>query len=216
VRALAKLEQVLPRRLRRRVEALQSVSVQLRDAGPTVDAAVLAILASACRDGELLRFDYSSRDGAVSRRTVEPYRLVHTSRRWYLLAYDTERQDWRTFRVDRIAPKPLPGPRFTPRPLPSDDVAAYVSQSLSTEVYRYRARVTVHAPAKEVGQRISALGGRLEALGADRCMLHTGADSLEGLAFHLGYLGFDFEVHEPPELAEHLRQLSGRLARAAR
>jgi predicted DNA-binding transcriptional regulator YafY len=216
VRALGKLEQVLPKRLRRRVSALHAVSVRLGDAGPTLDAGALAVIANACRDSELLRFDYSSHQGAASERTVEPYRLVHNRYRWYLLAYDLEREGWRTFRVDRIGAKPGTGRRFKPRPLPSDDVAAYVSQSVSTDTYRFRARVTVLAPASEVSTRLSAMAGRIEELDANRCMVYTGGESLDALAFHLGFLGFDFEVHEPKELIEHLRRLAERLARAAK
>ena len=215
VRALGKLEQVLPKRLRRRVNALQAVSVRLGDAGPKVDAEALAVIANACRDSEVLRFDYSSREGAATERSVEPYRLVHTSYRWYLLAYDLGREGWRTFRVDRIGPRRATGRSFKPRPLPSEDVAAYVSQSVSTDAYRFRARVTVHAPARVVSEQLSGVAARIEELDADRCLIHTGADSLEALAFHLGWMAFEFEVHEPRELAEHLRRLSERLARAA-
>lgn len=215
VRALGKLEQVLPKRLRRRVNALQAVSVRLGDAGPTVDAGLLASLANACRDGALLRFGYGSRDGTASQRSVEPYRLVHTSHRWYLLAYDVEREGWRTFRIDRIREGLETGRAFKARPLPSEDVAAYVSQAVSTEAYRFRARVTVHAPAHTVSGQLSGVAARIEPLEGERCLVHTGGDSLETLAFHLGWMGFDFEVHEPKELAEHLRRLSERLARAA-
>ena len=213
VRALAKLEQVLPKRLRRRVAALQAVSVKLRDAGPGLDAEVLSALAGACRDGELVRFEYRDHQGTATERTAEPYRLVHTSYRWYLLAFDRDRAAWRTFRVDRIA-RPRAGARFTPRPLPAEDVAAYVSQSVSTDAHRYRARVTVHAPAAQVREQLSAIAARVEEAGADRCTVHTGADRLDSLAFFLGFLGFEMEVHEPPELREHLRRLAARLARA--
>ncbi|WPB78448.1 YafY family protein [Archangium violaceum] len=215
VRALGKLEQVLPKRLRRRVNALQAVSVRLGDSAPRVDAEALAVIANACRDSELLRFDYSSREGTASARSVEPYRLVHTSYRWYLLAYDLDREAWRTFRVDRIGPGPRTGRSFKPRPLPSEDVAAYVSQSVSTDAYRFRARVTVHAPASVVSERLSGVAGRIEELDAERCLVHGGADSLEALAFYFAWLGFEFEVHEPRELIEHLHRLSERLARAA-
>ncbi|AKJ07746.1 putative DNA-binding transcriptional regulator YafY [Archangium gephyra] len=215
VRALGKLEQVLPKRLRRRVNALQAVSVRLGDAAPRVDAEALAVIANACRDSEVLRFDYSSREGTASTRSVEPYHLVHTSSRWYLLAYDLDREGWRTFRVDRIGPKPRTGRSFKPRPLPSEDVAAYVSQAVSTEAYRFRARVTVHAPARVVSERLSGVAGRIEELDAERCLVNAGGDSLEALAFYFAWLGFEFEVHEPRELIEHLRRLSERLARAA-
>ncbi|WP_437682778.1 helix-turn-helix transcriptional regulator [Sorangium sp. So ce131] len=215
VRALGKLEQVLPKRLRRKVSALDAVSVRLGDVGPGFDADALAVMANACRDAEVLRFAYESHAGAESARLVEPYRLVHTSRRWYLLAYDLDRDGWRTFRVDRIREKPTAGRRFTPRPLPSEDVAAYVSQAVSTDAYRIRARVTVHAPADVAAARLSGVAGRIEERGPDRCLVHAGGDSLEALAFYFGFLGFEFEVHEPKELIEHLRRLSERLARAA-
>lgn len=216
VRALAKLEQVLPKRLRRRVSALHAVSVRLGDTGPSFDAEALAVMANACRDSELLRFDYSSHQGVASERLVEPYRLVHTRYRWYLLAYDVEREAWRTFRVDRIGGNPKPGRRFKPRSLPSEDVAAYVSQSVSTDVYRFRARATVFAPAHVVSERLSGVAGRIEELAPDRCLVHTGAETLEVLAFHLGFLGFEFEVHEPQELVDFLHRASERLARAAK
>ncbi|WP_437605493.1 WYL domain-containing protein [Sorangium sp. So ce834] len=215
VRALAKLEQVLPKRLRRKVSALSAVSVRLGDGGPTFDADALAALANACRDAEVLRFDYTSYSGAASARAVEPYRLVHTSHRWYLLAYDLDRAEWRTFRVDRIQGRPRAGGRFKPRPLPAEDVAAYVSQSVSTDAYRFRARVTVHAAADVASAQLSGVAWRVEPLGPDRCVVHTGGASLDALAFHLGFLGFEFEVHEPEELVDLLRRLSERLGRAA-
>lgn len=215
VRALAKLEHVLPKRLRRKVSALGAVSVRLGDGGPGFDADALAAMANACRDAEALRFDYSSYSGAASARVVEPYRLVHTSHRWYLLAYDLDRKEWRTFRVDRIQGKPRTGGRFKPRPLPAEDVAAYVSQSVSTAAYRFRARVTVHAPAHVVSERLSGVAERVEPLDPDRCVVHTGGGSLEALAIHFGFMGFEFEVHEPEELIDLLRRLAERLGRAA-
>ncbi|WP_433927151.1 helix-turn-helix transcriptional regulator [Sorangium cellulosum] len=215
VRALAKLDQVLPKRLRRKVSALEAVSVRLGDGGPTFDADALAAMANACRDAEVLHFDYSSHSGAASARVVEPYRLVHTSRRWYLLSYDLHREEWRTFRVDRIQGRPRAAGRFKPRPLPAEDVAAYVSQSVSTDTYRFRARVTVHAPADVVSAQLSGVAGRVEPLAPDRCLVHTGGATLDSLAFHLGFMGFEFEVHEPQELIEVLRRLADRLGRAA-
>ena len=179
VRALGKLEQVLPKRLRRQVHALQKVSVRLGVEGPVVDAEALAVIASSCRDEVQLRFDYGDRDGVASKRWVEPYRLVHTGSRWYLLAYDLEREAWRTFRVDRIGPGPRPGRAFRPRPLPAGDVAAYVSQAVSTEVYRVRARVTILAPARTVSEQLSAIAVRIEQQEDGRCLVQTGADSLE-------------------------------------
>lgn len=215
VRALAKLEQVLPARLRRRVNALQSVTVPMASGGPAVAPETLTTVAAACRDHERLRFDYQDHDGSDSVRVVEPYRLVHTGRRWYLLAWDLDRGDWRTFRVDRLVPRPPTGPRFTPRDPPAADVAAYTSYAVSTGVYRYRAVLTVHAPAEAVAQRVPPTAGVVEAVGPATCRLHTGANDLDGLVVHIGLLGFDVEVMEPAELADHLRSVADRLHRAA-
>ena len=216
VRALAKVERVLPPRLRRRVAALAEYAVRVPDdtPAPQVDAEVLTTLAAACRDTERLRFDYRSHSGGGSRREVEPYRLIAWGRRWYLLAWDVERGDWRTFRADRITPRVPTGPRFAPRPLPADDITAYLSGRVSAAAWRYRAEVLVHAPAAEVAPRIPAAAGHVEAQDAGTCVLHTGADSLDGLAVHLGLLGLDFTVTEPPELVELIAELAGRYARA--
>ncbi len=216
LRALAKLEQVLPKRLRRRVAALGEFALRVPDdtPAPQVDADVLTALATACRDAERLRFDYRSHAGGASRRDVEPYRLVVWGRRWYLLGWDVERADWRTFRVDRITPRVPTGPRFRPRPLPADDVTAYLSGRVSAAAWRYRARVVVHAPADEIAPRIPAAAGHVEARDAATCVLHTGSDTLDGLAVHLGLLGVDFEVAEPPELVERIALLAARYARA--
>ncbi|HEX8347212.1 MAG TPA: YafY family protein [Actinoplanes sp.] len=218
LRALAKLEQVLPRRLRRRVAALTEYAVRVPadNPAPQVEAEVLATLAAACRDAERLRFEYRSHRGDDSHRDVEPYRLVVWGRRWYLLGWDVERGDWRTFRVDRITPTIPHGPRFVPRPLPAEDVAAYVSARASAVAWRYRAKVVVHAPASEVAARLTSAVGRVEERDATTCWLHTGSDSLDSLAVHLGLLGVDFEVTGPPELVERLELLAGRYARAVR
>ncbi|QYN34726.1 YafY family transcriptional regulator [Pseudonocardia sp. DSM 110487] len=218
LRALAKIEQVLPRRLRTRVAALGEFALRVPEdtPSPQVDAEVLTTLAAACRDAERLRFDYRTHGGGESRRDVEPYRLIAWGRRWYLLAWDVERGDWRTFRADRITPRIPTGPRFAPRPLPTDDVTTYLSGRVSAAAWRYRARVVVHAPADEVAERITAAVGHVEARDAATCVLHTGSDSLESLAVHLGMLGVDFEVVDPPELADHIALLSERYARAVR
>lgn len=215
LRALAKLEQVLPSRLRRRVNTLQTYTVPVPSdaAGPSVETSVLTTLAAVCRDRERLRFDYEDHAGAATVRTVEPYRLVNWGRRWYLFAWDTERGDWRTFRVDRIRPRVPTGPRFTPRDLP-DDVAAYVSSRVSAAAWRYRARVTVSAPAEVVADRISPAVGTVERVDEHTCVLHTGADTVETLGAYLGLLGEDFHVAGPPELVTHLRRLAGRYARS--
>ena len=223
LQALAKLEQVLPSRLRRRARALQAytVAVPADRPGPTVSAELLTTLVSACRDRERLRFDYRGHDGRATRRLVEPYRAVNWGRRWYLVAWDVERGDWRTFRADRIEPRLPTGPRFAARRFPGGDgeadgdVAAYVSQRVSAAAWRYRARVTVHAPAEVVTERINPAVGLVEAVDADTCVLDTGADTVQTLAVYLGMLELDFEVTEPPELVTHLRDLADRYGRAA-
>jgi predicted DNA-binding transcriptional regulator YafY len=215
VRALAKLEQVLPSHLRRRVNALQAFTVPAPGSGPTVDADALATIASACRDHEGLRFPYRSHDGAPTRRSVEPHRLVHLGRRWYLLAFDLDRDEWRTFRVDRIQAPLSPGARFAPRELPDDDVAAYVSRAMSSARDRYQARVILHAPIESLARRVAPSYGSLERIDEHSCMLHTGSDWLGGLAIYVAELGVDFTVVEPPEFAERVRELAGRFARAA-
>ncbi|MEG8278677.1 helix-turn-helix transcriptional regulator [Streptomyces sp. AHA2] len=216
VRALAKLEQVLPARLRRRVSALNAFTVpMLRGSLPSsVDPAVLTELAHLCRDAERLRFAYEGHDGTPSRRSVEPHRLVCTERRWYLVAWDLDRQDWRTFRVDRITPKPPHGPRFVPRDPPAEDLAAYVSQGVSTRVYATHAVVRLFAPLAEAREHISPSAGVLEAEGPDTCLLRCGAGSLDVMVIHVVMLGFDFEVLEPAGLVDAIGRTRDRLDRA--
>lgn len=212
LRAVAKLEQVLPARLRRRVDALQTATVPVGRAGPTVDADVLTAVAAAVRDHEGLRFDYTGHDGTASLRRVEPHRLVHTRGRWYLVAWDTDRRDWRTFRADRIRPRTPGGPRFTPRKDPGGDVIAYVEKGLGSALWRLRARVTVYAPASMVAARLPP-AVVVEPIG-DTCIVNVGADTVEMLAHYIGLLDADFQVTEPPELVEHIRKLTDRYRRA--
>lgn len=210
LRALAKLEQVLPSRLRRRVNLLHSVTVTVPSAGPTVDPEVLTTIATACRDHHRLRFDYQRHDGEASVRDAEPHRLVHTGRRWYLVAWDTDRRDWRTYRVDRIRPRIPTGPRFTPRETP--ELVGYLSRGVSTAPYRYQARITLYTPAATAAERIPPTVAVIEAVDPDTCLLHTGADSLDAIAVYLATFGFRFRVHEPPELITHIRDLAARLS----
>lgn len=217
LRALAKLEQVFPSRLRRRVNALQTftVPVPADGVGSTVTAAVLSTITAACRDREHLRFDYLSHTGETSRREVEPYRLVNWGRRWYLVAWDDARADWRTFRVDRMTLRTPNGRRFAVRDLPSEDLAAYVARRVSAAAWTYRAGVIVHAPAPTIADRLPVGVGPVEVIDAETCRVDSGADSLEMLAAWLGMLGADFTIQDNPELVEHLRVLAGRYANAA-
>ncbi|WP_327136791.1 YafY family transcriptional regulator [Streptomyces sp. NBC_01340] len=216
VSALAKLEQVLPNRLRRRVGALNAFTVpMLRDPQPSaVDPGVLTELANACRDRERLRFDYRDHGGSPTRRTVEPHRLVCTERRWYLVAWDVDRDDWRTFRADRITPRPPHGPRFTPRTPPAEDLAAYVSKGVSTRAYAAHAAVRLFVPLEEAAERISPWAGTLEPSGENSCVLRTGAASLDVMVIHVMLTGFEFEVLEPAGLTEAIRTSRDRLSRA--
>ena len=215
VRALVKLEQVLPAQLRRRVAALGSATIAPAMDGPTVEPRQLTAIATACRDGECLRFAYRARDGADTRREVEPHSVVNLGRRWYLAAWDRGREDWRSFRIDRISRPASTGVRFRPRQLPVRDAAAYVRKSITEAPSRYQARVTLNAPASEIANRFPAHWGKVAELAGERCEFRTGDDDLDWLALRIAMLGVDFEVHEPPELAERLRALAGRLTRAA-
>ncbi len=216
LRALAKLEQVLPSRLRHRVSVLQSMTVPIPGALATVDADTLTLIAGACRDHQRLRFDYRKHDGSSARREIEPHRLVHTGRRWYLLGWDLDRQDWRNFRVDRLEPKIPVGPRFVPRDPPSnEEVAAQTSWAISSGRYRHQARFRMHAPAAILADRVPPESGFVEAVDDRTCILHSGSNSLDALAVHVAVLGFDFEVLEPPELVEAIRVLGARFSAAA-
>jgi predicted DNA-binding transcriptional regulator YafY len=213
VRALVKLEQVLPAHLRRRVQALQRATMTLQVyGGPTVDPQCLTVLAAACRDRERVRFAYTTRDSAGSRREAEPHALVNAGRRWYLVAWDCGRTDWRTFRVDRIAKPASTGVRFTPRELPAKDAAAYVQQSLQTYPARYDARVTVHAPVAELEGRRWL--GAVTAIDDQTSELRTSDDHLDWLAARIALIPAPYEVHEPPELIERLRAIAARIGDA--
>ncbi|WP_408629897.1 helix-turn-helix transcriptional regulator [Amycolatopsis aidingensis] len=217
VRALAKLEQVLPSRLRQRVTTLGEATVHLQPrSGPRVDPAILTVLAVACRDRELLSFDYRSRDEEVSGRRAEPHHLVTVYGRWYLVAFDRGREDWRTFRVDRVAAPVPSGRRFEPRPLPAGDPAGYVAESIAAAPYRYAAVVTVRAPAEQVSAALYApLPRKVEPLGERECRLRLGADSLAEVFWQLaGVLGMGagFTVEGSAEVLDYLRAAGQRLS----
>ncbi|KZB84275.1 helix-turn-helix transcriptional regulator [Amycolatopsis regifaucium] len=213
VRALAKLEQVLPSRLRYRVGALGAATVPLPGTGPAVDPEHLTVFAGAIANTERTRFAYRTGDGTESRRHVEPHRLVSAGRRWYLLGYDLDRDDWRIFRADRIAEPRATGGRATPRQPPAEDVAAYVTDRMYSLLPTYRARVTLHAPMNQVAPAIGDDIGELEPIDDAGCVWNAGADTLDWLAFRLLGLGCEFTVHEPPELLGHLREMAARMHR---
>jgi predicted DNA-binding transcriptional regulator YafY len=175
----------------------------------------LTAIAAATRDHLRLRFDYESHGGATSVRVTEPHRLIYSGQRWYLVAWDVERQDWRTFRVDRLTPHTPTGPRFAAREPPEGDLIAYVRRGLGTATWRYRATVTVHAPAEDVQVRMPA-GVQVTPAGPRRCVLQVGSDSPEMLAAYIGMIDADFTIdpEASPELAERLRTLAQRYTRA--
>jgi predicted DNA-binding transcriptional regulator YafY len=218
LRALTKLQQVLPQRLGRRVDALQSHTVRVagRRRSPDVDGKLLAMIAAAARDREIVRFRYSDHSGSASERRIEPYRLVNWGSRWYLVAFDVERADWRTFRVDRMSETRSVGHRFTLRPLPADDIAGYVAAKTRQVQRKVTGTVVVHAPATEVARRMGAWAeGSIEPVGDDRCLMKLGGRSVEDIAFWLGVLDTDFEVVDSPELSAAVSRIAQRYARAA-
>lgn len=196
LRALAKLEQVLPDRLRRRVGAVHSNVVPLRwnGDGPTVTSEQLAVLALACRDGEEVRFDYERRDGEESRRLVQPHQLVSAGRRWYLVAWDVRREDWRTFRVDRISDARPAGSRFHHKEIPGGDAAAFVSDALGSLPGRFAAQVRVRATPERVAEWTRNIGGEPEPLGDGWTAVRLTADSAEWITLTICGLAIDHDV----------------------
>ncbi|WP_055490347.1 YafY family protein [Streptomyces sp. TP-A0356] len=217
VRALAKLEQVLPGRLRHRVTTLQAATTHLASGdGASIAPETLTVMASTIAGHERLRFAYRSGDGTPSRRLSEPYRLVSTGRRWYLVAYDLERDDWRTFRVDRIT-EPFPtGARFTPRELPAGSAVEFLRQSMYRRQETYVFEATFAAPADVVAARLPRWFDAPEPIDEHSCRLRgTVTDSVEWLAVRLALVDREFTVQRPSELIACVRDLGARLSRAA-
>ena len=150
----------------------------------------------------------------ASARSVEPHRLVNTWRRWYLVAWDVDRKDWRTFRVDRMERcAAIPGARFIQREPPARDLAAYVTQSGVNA--RCRAKLKLFAPATTIAERLPPSMGLLEPIDEQSCFYETGSSSYESLALHVALVGADFEIIEPLELVEEVRRLAERYRRAS-
>ncbi|MYT72725.1 MULTISPECIES: YafY family protein [unclassified Streptomyces] len=215
VRALAKLEQVLPGRLRHRVATLQAATLPLTSGdGATIAPETLTVIASATAGTERLRFHYRAADGSETRRLVEPCRLVSTGRRWYLVAYDVDRAAWRTFRVDRLTEPFATGARFAPREVPDGDAAAFVRRSVSSRgagAVPYDLDVEFSAPVEVVAARVPGVvpdgsGCRLRA---------SVSDAVEWMAVRLAMTGLDFRVRGPEELVLAVRDMGGRLVRGA-
>ncbi|MET7966407.1 YafY family protein [Micromonospora sp. NPDC005305] len=211
LRALAKLDRVLPTRLRHDVRALAGSVESFGGGRPPADPEALMTLARACRDEVEAGFDYPS-GSEVRRRRVEPYRLVASDRRWYLLAYDLDRGDWRSFRIDRMTDVSARSWRFRPRVAP--DAATHVQEGVASRAYPHRARFLVHAPADTVRAQIPASAAVVRERDGGRCEVLSGAGSLDFVLMHVLLLGHGFEVLDPPELRGRCRALAERLLAA--
>lgn len=213
LRALSKLDQVMPARLRSQVAAVHESTVTVSSNNDTpVDPDVLMTLARACRDHEHVNAGYTDIRGNVTARRLEPYQLVTTGRRWYLLAFDRDRDDWRSLRLDRMAEVRALGSTFAPREAP--DAAQYVQRAITSSPYRYVARVRYHAAHDVVAQTFSAASVQIEPDGPDSCILTTGADDPDKMALYLAMPGCEFEVLEPVEVIDAVRTAAERLHRA--
>ncbi|WP_019483126.1 helix-turn-helix transcriptional regulator [Arthrobacter sp. TB 23] len=215
VRALTKLEQVLPSRLRPRFAGLRSAVTRMAAVSTPVRPEILTALSAAITERRTVVFRYSRQDGESSRRLVEPYRLVDTGRRWYLVAWDTMREDWRTFRVDRCQSVPAQRERFTPRPLPARDLALYVQQSITRFPYQYDVVVRLTGNINEVSQKVSPDTAELQSDGEEHTLMRAGFDSLDWPLMHLVALELEFEILEPPQMRERARLAAARLTRAS-
>lgn len=214
LRALSKLDQVMPARLRSQVSAVHDATVTLtpNPADSPVEPDVLMTLARACRDREHVSAGYVDRVGTATQRRLEPYQLVTTGRRWYVLAYDRDREDWRSLRLDRMRDVRALGSTFRPRQAP--DAAAFIRRSITASPYRYVARVRYRAPEHVVAQYFPPTSVTIESDGPDACVVTAGADDPERMVLYLAMPRCEFEVLEPPEVAAAARTVADRLRRA--
>ncbi|MEV4468166.1 YafY family protein [Nonomuraea salmonea] len=217
VRVLAKVVQVMPVRLRRRIDALRAMTVSAGWGNPAkaaADPSVLTTIALTCRDNERIRFTYTAADGRTTERHAEPHRLVSLGHRWYLVAYDLTRHDWRSFRIDRLSDPQSTGARFRPRDLPTADAAEFIQSSLdNVSPQSYRTQVLVYAPAEEVRTRMGRWA-TVEETEPGQCMVYMMTDSLDWPIMAVGTLDADFRVISPPELLTRFHTLGTRFTRA--
>jgi len=216
LRALATVRQVMPAKLRQRVDALQVTTVARGNGEqPVVDTEHLVAIGTAVRAREVLRFDYTPPTGESTvdgpPRRVEPHHLVLRGGRWYLVGWDLDRADWRTFRVDRMVPLTPTGPRFTPRELPAPDVSAYLAERFGRPGWPCRGEAILHVPAARIAPWVGSQA-EVEAIDAERCRVLAGSWSWSGLASWLGMFDVDFEIVGPDELRQAAATLSRRLA----
>ena len=214
VQALSKVIALMPPRLRRQMEALRSQTERLPwSGGPALDPALLSTLAQACRDCEPLHFTYTARAAEPTDRWVEPHRMVSMGRRWYLVAYDRDRQDWRSFRVDRIAEPRTSGQTFRPRRLPARDALSFVQAGIRRLPQRYAVRVVFDADPVDLAAHVGRWAEVTGTSGA--AVLEMSVDSLDWPLFILATTDAEFTVEAPPELADRAARTGARLARSA-
>lgn len=215
LRALAKLQQVLPPRLARRVASLTSATAPgAASYASLVDPGQLTVVAGAITARERVRFTYVANENVVSKRHVEPVQLVALGRRWYLLAFDVERDDWRIFRLDRVSAALATGSRFEAREAPGGDATEFVTRKMYDSAPTFRAQVTLRLPVELARARLADFAGDLVAVDDRTCSWHSVEDTVDYLAFRLTSLGCEFVVHGPGELVEHLRGVGERIGRA--
>jgi predicted DNA-binding transcriptional regulator YafY len=216
VSALTKVIQVMPPRLRRRVDTLRAMTVPaaFAETVPEIDPGLLTTVAQACRDDERLAFSYTAAGGARTERVVEPHRLVSLGRRWYLVAYDDGRGNWRSFRLDRLTGLHGTGERFLPRTLPADDAAEFVRHGITDLSAPYVVEVLVAAPADGVRGQVGRWAD-VEEIDATHCRVRMSTDDLDWPAFALGLLRAEFTVVGPPEMTARVAEWAARFARSA-
>lgn len=215
IQALTKVIALMPPRLRRRMDALNTqTDATPWSGGPVIDAGVLTTFAQACRDDEAVSFDYTAADGTSTERRVEPHRLVNLGRRWYLVAYDRGRQDWRTFRIDRVSGTPrLTGQRFRPRELPGGDAMAFVRDGLRSQPQRHQVQIRLAVPAAEA-EAVMGRWGSVEPISDDECRMTLNTDTLDWPVLVLANLDCAFTVEGPRELSELLERVGRRFVRS--
>ncbi|TRY18709.1 YafY family transcriptional regulator [Tessaracoccus rhinocerotis] len=214
LRALATIRQVLPARLRHRVDALQVTALRHSGGAEEVDAEALLHIGAAIRDHETLRFDYAARDGGESMRRGEPYRMVARGSRWYALVWDLDRRDWRTFRVDRMGLR-TNGPRFVPRELSDEEVAAHFGAEREQPSWPVTGKVLMHDSARAVSRWLPPHQGSVTPVDEGSCVVELGSWSHGAMVAWLLLFETDFEVIEPEGLNEALADVGARVARAS-
>lgn len=212
--ALLKLEQSLSPETRERISSVEQAIVPLGGVGE-VDLETVVTVARAIRESRALRIDYRRHDGTEVRRTIEPHRIVHTGTRWYVVAWDPDRDAWRTLRLDRLIPRLPLAESFVPREIPDDTVREFTTRSITSSPYRHRYRVRMHAPAAEVTGHFGPTIAEVTAVDEGMCELSAGSNTPEEFALHLGMAGIEFDVLEGDDLRRALESLSARFGRAA-